>query len=215
VPTVYGISASPFVRKVRVFLAEKNISYDMEPVIPGRASIDYRKISPLGKIPAFRDGDFAISDSSVICAYIERTKPHPPLYPSDPKEYARALWLEEYGDTALGGVLTAKIFFHRVVRPMLIGESGDHQVVDQAIAEEVPHLFGYLEEQLAAREFLAGSIFSIADIGVATQFVNAAHAGFTVDGKRWPRLAAFVERIVTRSSFAACIEEERSALPSS
>jgi glutathione S-transferase len=214
-PTLYGVSASPYVRKVRVFLAEKHVAYELEPVVPGRLPADYRNISPLGKIPAFSDGDFTISDSSVICAYLERVHPQPPLYPADAKEYARALWLEEYADTALGGTLTAKIFFQRIVRPMLVGESSDESVVEAAVRKEVPPLFDYLERQVRGRDFLAGNAFSIADISVATQFVSAAHARFTVDAAGWPSLAAYVHRILARASFKNCIEEERATLPPS
>ena len=57
-PTVYGANASPFVRKVRVVLSEKNIPYELEPVFPGpMAPPEFRTLSPLNKIPAFRDGD--------------------------------------------------------------------------------------------------------------------------------------------------------------
>ena len=77
-PTVYGVPASPFVRKVLVALTEKGIANDREDVIPVNVSAEYRKISPLGKIPAFRDGDLTLADSSVIIAYLEKTKPEPP-----------------------------------------------------------------------------------------------------------------------------------------
>ncbi len=64
---VFGVSPSPFVRKVRVTLAEKNVPYELKPVFPGDNDPAYRKMSPLGKIPAFKDGERALSDSSVIC----------------------------------------------------------------------------------------------------------------------------------------------------
>src|SRR5947208_41974 len=115
---LYGVNASPFVRKVRVALAEKGIPYEREDVIPINVTPEFRKISPLGKIPAFRDGERTLSDSSVICAYLERTHPTPALYPSDPYEYARALWFEEYGDTALLSAIGPKIFFKKVVAPI-------------------------------------------------------------------------------------------------
>jgi glutathione S-transferase len=214
-PTVYGVQASPYVRKVRVALAEKNVAYDLDPVIPARAPEGYRAISPLGKIPAFRHGDFTISDSSVICAYIERVWPRPPLYPDDPKEYARALWLEEYADTEMAGVFTGKIFFQRVVRPILAGQSPDEAAVAAAIAKDVPPLLDYLESQAAGRTFLAGGAFSIADIAVASQIATAGHAAFQVDERRWPATASYVGRILARPSFRACLEEERATLPTS
>ena len=83
-PTLIGVNASPFVRKVRVALAEKKIPYDREDLIPVNVPAEFRKISPLGKIPAYRDGKVTLCDSSVICAYLEKTHPTPPLYPTEP-----------------------------------------------------------------------------------------------------------------------------------
>ena len=88
---VLGGGVSPFVRKVRVALAEKGLDYTHEQVNPFAPPAGYREISPLGKIPAFKDGDRTLCDSSVICAYLEKTHPKPALYPSDPYDYARAL----------------------------------------------------------------------------------------------------------------------------
>jgi glutathione S-transferase len=212
--TLYGVNASPFVRKVRVVLAEKKVSYELEPIIPVNVSADYRKISPLGKVPAFRDGDRTLADSSVICAYLERTHPEPRLYPGDPYEYARALWFEEYGDTALSNVLTGTIFFNRVVAPRILQRQPDDAAVKKAIEEQAPPLFDYLESQLDGREGIIGGKFSIADIGLATQFVNARHGGFHVDRKQWPKLSAYVAGVHSRPSFQSLIEEESAALGS-
>lgn len=207
-PTVYGANASPFVRKVRVFLAEKGIPYDLEPIIPFGPNPEFRKISPLGRIPAFRDGTRTLADSSVICAYIERTHPSPPLYPSDPYDYARALWFEEYADGGLVTVTGPKIFFQKFVAPRFFNRPTDEAMVKKAIEEELPPMFDYLEAELGNREYLVGPIFSIADIGVCTHFVNLRHVKVSVDKRRWPKLAAYVDHILARPSFKALIEEE-------
>ena len=81
------------------------------------------------------------------------------------------------------------LFFQRIVRPMLVGEASDEAVVDAALRKEIPPILDYLERQVRGKDFLVGDAFSIADIAVATQFVNAAHARFTVDPARWPSLA--------------------------
>ena len=52
---VHGVGASPFVRKVRVALAEKGLDYELEPVLPFGASAEFKKISPLGKIPVLQE----------------------------------------------------------------------------------------------------------------------------------------------------------------
>ena len=56
--------------------------------------------------------------------------------------------------------------------------------------------------------FLVGKAFSIGDIGIATQFVNFRHAGYTVDAKRWPKLAGYVAGVHARPSFKRLIEAE-------
>ena len=172
---------------------------------------EYRRISPLGKVPAFRDGDRALADSSVICAYLERTHPEPPLYPPDPYVHARALWFEEYGDTALAETLTGAIFVQRIVAPRFLGRATDEAVVQTAIETRVPPLFDYLESQVGG-DFLTGTGFSIGDIAVATHFVNARYAGFRVDERRWPALARYLARILARTSFRTLLEEEESML---
>lgn len=209
--TLYGAGLSPFVRKVRVALAEKNLSYEHDPVIPFNASPDYKAISPLGKIPAYRDERGALPDSSVICAYLEKRHPTPALYPSDPYDYGRALWFEEYADSALVAVTGAKIFFPRVIGPAFFNQPADEAAIAKTIAEDLPPLFDYLESQLSG-DWLVGKDFSIADIGVGTHFVNLRLAGVSVDTARWPKLARYVARVHERPSFKKLIEEDRAAL---
>jgi glutathione S-transferase len=210
-PKVFGINASPYVRKVRVALAEKGIAYDLDPVIPVNVSDDFKKMSPLGKIPAFQDGDHTLCDSSIICVYLERKHPQPALYPGGAYEHARALWFEEYADTALAGVVGPKMFFQKIIAPAFFNRPTDEEMVKKALEEELPPMFDYLESQLSS-DYFVGNAFSIADIGVATQLVNFMHAGFKVDAARWPKLAGWNDRMRARPSFKQLIDEENASL---
>jgi len=207
--TVLGANASPFVRKVRVFLAEKGVPYELDPVIPFNVSAEFKKLSPLGKIPALKDGDATLCDSSIICAYLERKHPEPPLYPADPYQYARALWFEEYADTALIQVIGPKIFFQRVLNPLFFNKPTDEAVVRAAVEEELPPLFDYLENELPGGEGIAGGRFSIADIAIGSMIVNLQHGRESIDAQRWPKLARHVAAVHERPSFRALIQEER------
>ena len=209
--TLYGAGLSPFVRKVRVVLAEKKIQHDHDPVVPFNVSAEYKAISPLGKIPAWKDEAGAISDSSVICAYLERKHPTPALYPSDPYQFARALCFEEWADSALIGVAGAKIFFPRVVAPRFFNQPADEAAVQKAIDEELPPLFDYLESQVTG-DWIAGGQFSVGDIAIGSVFVNLRLAGVTPDAARWPKVARYVARIHERPTVAALIAEDRAAL---
>jgi len=210
-PTLYGAFGSPFVRKALVALAEKGIAFDHEQVIPINVSAEYKKLSPLGKIPAYRDGDRSLCDSSVIIAYLEKIKPEPPLYPSDAYDYARALWYEEYGDSGLAPIMGFKVFFPKIVAPRFLNRQPDLAAIQKVVDEELPPMFDYLEGEIAGKEWLVGNRFSIADIGVATQFVNLNLAGYSVDPKRWPKLTAYLGKVHGRPSFKAVIDKEKAA----
>jgi hypothetical protein len=67
----------------------------------------------------------------------------------------------------------------------------------------------YLEGELGGREFLAGGCFSIAGISTVSPIVNPMHGNAEIDAARWPKLAAYVERSVSRASFKGLIGEEK------
>lgn len=203
--TIHGSPLSPFVRKTLVLLAEKGVPYELDPVVPFGVSAEFLKISPLGKIPAYTDGDYSLADSSAICAYLERVHPTPALYPQDAKEYGRALFLEEWADTKLTETL-APPFFQRVVRAKFLKQEADEAAVTKAL-EAAPALFSWLEQQIGDRELLVGSRLSIADIAVASPFVNFRLGGEQVDAAAFPRLSAYLQRIHGRPSFKPLIEQ--------
>ena len=209
---IHGVGGSPFVRKVRVALAEKGIAYESNPVMPGMTPDGYQKLHPLKKIPVYQDGDFVLPDSSCILAYLERIQPNPPLLPSDPKEAARALWYEEYSDSKLTETI-GPIFFNRFVKKAIFKQEPDEEVIRQKLGE-VEALFDYLEGELGDAEYLVGNRFTVADVAVGSVLVNFGHAGEKVDAGRWPKLAAYAERIHGRPSFKALIEEDRKAFAS-
>jgi glutathione S-transferase len=208
---VYGGNISPFVRKVRVALAEKGLDYELNQINPFAPPPEFLAISPLKRIPAFRDTDLAepntLADSSIICDYLEHKFPKPALYPSDPYARARALWFEEYADSAVAQAIGLGLFFERVVKRLMRRET-DETVCQTTLKEKLPPLFDYLENEIGDREFLVAGQFTIADIAVGTMFVNFAHCGETVDAARWPKLAAYVKRLHARASFKALVDEE-------
>ena len=206
-----GANVSPFVRKVRVFLVEKGQPYELEPVNPFAPPPDWRQTSPLGRIPALRDGDRVINDSSVICQYLDRRFPEPALYPSDDYDFARALWIEEFMDAGLVPKAGSQIFLPLVLQPLLTQKPASAESEATALEvwdKEIAPMLDYLERQIGDNEWFVGGRLSIADVSVACPLVNARHAGFAPASARWPKLRAFLERIWSRPSIAPLIAEE-------
>jgi glutathione S-transferase len=208
---VYGSSMSPFVRKVLAFAAEKGIEVELKAIGLGSQDPDFREASPFGQMPAFRDGDFAISDSSAIVTYLEAIRPDPGLIPADPRARARTIWYEEFGDTLLCAT-GAKMFFNRIVAPKFLGRDGDHAAADAAEANELPPLLDYLERVLPESGFLVEDRLTLADIAVASPFANFRHLGLVLDAARWPRVLAYAQGILARDSFRRWIDKETAFL---
>ena len=196
---VYGSSLSPFVRKTLVFIAEKGLTTERKPVPPHDPMPAFRACSPLGKIPGFQDGDFQISDSSAICHYLERKHPEPALFPSAPEDYARAIYFDEFADTTLISA-AGKVFFNLVVKKLMRLGEPDMALVQAALTDELPPLFTFLEGRIDG-PYLVGDRLTMADIAVASPFVNLQLAGHPLDAERWPKLAGWLAPILARPSF--------------
>jgi glutathione S-transferase len=209
---VYGASLSPFVRKVLAFGAEKGLELEHRPLGLGSDDPGFVQASPFRKIPAFRDGDFTICDSSAIIHYLEAKYPEPALIPAEPEARARTIWYDEFSDTILAAC-GAKMFFNRVVAPRFLGREGDLAAADKAEAEELPPILDYLERTVPdAGGFLVGDTITLADIAVASPFANLGHLDIRPDAARHPRTAAYVQAILSRPSFASWVERETAFL---
>lgn len=205
--TIIGSYVSPYVRKVLACLNLKGLSYEVDPITPFFGNDEFRRLSPLCRIPVLIDGNLSMSDSSVICAYLDEAYPRHSLFPADAKDRARARWLEEYADTRLGDVLIWNFFYQKVVHPLVWGEPGDQARIDKAVGEDIPAALDYLEGEVPRDGFLFGDI-GVADIAVASFFRNGAYAGFSVDAGRWPCTAAFVERTLAHPCIATLLRFE-------
>jgi len=204
---IIGSFVSPYVRKVLACMNLKGLEYEVDPITPFFGNDEYQRLSPLRRIPVLIDGDFSVSDSSVICAYLDDAYPDRPLIPADPRDRARARWFEEYADTRLGDVFIWGLFYQKIVHPLVWSEPGDQARIERSLNEDIPAALDYLEGELPADGFLFGEI-GLADIAIASFFQNGFYAAFTVDADRWPRTAAFVERTLADPCIAPLLKYE-------
>ncbi len=209
---LYGALLSPFVRKVRIVLAEKKVDYELVAQSPFEKSAEFLKKSPLGRIPALDDEQGrSLADSSIIAEYLEERFPEPALLPRDPYERARVRWFDEYADGGMAPTLTGKIFFQRIVNAKLMNNQPNEGVIANGI-DELARFFGYLEEEIDGNEYLVGNRFSLADISVACQLINLRHAHIAIDAAQYPTLSAWFTRVTSRPSIAALIEQDQGFL---
>ena len=207
---LYGSSFSPYVRKVLAFAAEKGIELKLKPLGLGSTDPEFLAASPFAKIPALRDGDFTLSDSSAIVAYLDATAPEPDLTPMEPRARARTVWFDEFADTILFPAIVP-IFFNRIVKQILMKQDGDEGAAQAAERDALPPVLDYLEGVIPQSLHLVEDRLTQADIAVASVLANLDHVGL-LDDPRHPRIAAFARRMHERPSFARSLEVERRAL---
>jgi glutathione S-transferase len=204
---IHGVPFSAHTRKVIIAALEKQVPYELVFVVPLTPPPAWRELSPLGYIPAIEDGDFRLADSSAICQYLERTHPRPSLYPSDARQFAQSLWIEEYVDGGLQQHVLKGLLMQRVFAPKFLGQAPDEALIHKSLTQMIPAGLSYLESALSAQYFVGGA-FSIADIAVTSILINLHYAGESVASGQYPKLHRYLDRMLTRDSFKRAFEQE-------
>jgi glutathione S-transferase len=95
---LFSTARSPFGRKVRIVLLEKDLSFEEVGVDLADRSPEFQAVSPLGKVPVLVDGETAIFDSTVVVEYLEDAFPSPPMFGVGVRQRLVHRTLDELGD---------------------------------------------------------------------------------------------------------------------
>jgi glutathione S-transferase len=162
---IYESHNAPNPRRVRMFLAEKGIQVPYEEVDIGKAinrGEEFRKKNPLSTVPVLEldDGTF-ISESVAICRYFEELQPEPPLFGAGAKQRALVeMWNRRMEFNILQPIADAFRQRHDFFKGR-IRQLAEYAEVQRLNAQDG---LDWLDRELAARRFIAGDQFSIADI---------------------------------------------------
>ena len=191
---------SPFARKARIALLEKNVPFELVTDIPWNEDTTVGNFNPLQKLPILvteRDGN--IYDSALILDYIELAWPQPRLLPADPKLLIAAKTVEVLQNGICDAVVLT--FFERT-------RDKDKQSAEW-LARQMRKIGGgtaALAEHLGARKFFVGDAFTMADIcaGSALGYLDLRLPEFAWR-KLYPQMAAWFDEISKRESFRQTI----------
>ena len=143
-----------------------------------------------------------------MCAWLEREYPQAPLLPADNLSAARALWFEEYADSHMTAVCGGHLFVEKILAPRLFKRAPIQSDIDAALNHEIPEILDYLEAELKG-DYLLGEQLSLADFAVGSQLVTLAHCDYQIDAARWPKMAAYRERLLNSELFSKHFAEEQ------
>lgn len=162
---IYETKTAPSPRRVRIFLAEKNIAmeYVQLDIEKGEnLSPEIRAKNPLAKVPILQlDDGSCISEAASICRYFEEIQPEPALMGSTALEKVQIdMWqrqVELYLFMQVGMCFqhTTGYFKDRMTPIKEYGEVAGQNALD---------FLAVLDKRLAESQFIAGDMYSIADI---------------------------------------------------
>jgi glutathione S-transferase len=162
---LYDTKTAPSPRRVRIFLAEKNIPMEYVPIDLQKGenvSPEMRVKNPVGKIPILElDDGTCISEGASICLYFEELYPDINLLGETPLEKAtidmwhRQVELYFFGQVGMCFQHTTGYFKDRMTPVKEYGEVAGKNAAD---------FLNVLEKRLADSEFIAADRFTIADI---------------------------------------------------
>lgn len=175
---LYDGGRAPNPRRVRIFLAEKNISVPVEPIDLGalqQKSPAYTAVNPLQRVPALvLDDGTVLTESVAICRYFEELNPDPSLFGRNALERAR---IEMWNRRMDMNFLTLVSHVFRNTHPAM-KEMEVPQIPAWADANKprIADFIALLDKELKDRRFVAGDSYSIADITglVAMDFMKPA-----------------------------------------
>ena len=192
---LYDFPQSPYCQKVRLVLAEKDLSYEkifVDLMKNEQKASEFLRLNPYGKVPVLMDDDEAIYDSTIINEYLEDEYPHPPLMPADSGERSRVRMFEDFADssfTAQGGLLAAELR-----KP---AEQVDQERVQRYRADLV-RVLEFLDRHLEGKEYVAGD-FSMADLAFVPRILQLPSLGVEIP-ERLKNVLAWSERLKQRVS---------------
>ncbi len=196
---IFGALISPFVRKVCVMAEEKGIAYELKLAPRRTPDPDFVLASPFGKIPAIKDGDYTLADSTAIAIYLDAKYPQPGLIPAEAGARGRTLWFDEYADTIAGGS-GLKVLFNRLVGLKILKVPVDENLALQGEAE-LPRIWAYLESVAPQNGWLVGDGFTLADISVASIIRSMEYVNVAPKAAEYPRAVAWYNRVRARPAW--------------
>lgn len=194
-----GSLTSPYVRKVRIVMAEKKLDYrlELEDVWKSDAIV---KSNPLGKVPCLvMEGGEALFDSRVIVEYLDTRSPVSRLIPEGSRERTEVRTWEALADGALDAVILARL---EQTWPGRTPEQRSSAWVDRQL-DKVQAALQASSAALADKPWCAPGIhMTLADIAVGCML---GYLDFRFPEIAWrtahPNLARLADKLATRPSF--------------
>jgi len=195
-----GAITSPYVRKVRIVMAEKKLDYQFLPEDVWSADTKIAASNPLGKVPCLvMEGGEAVFDSRVIVEYLDTLSPVGKLIPASGRERAEVKTWEALADGVLDASILARL---EATWPGRSDEQRCGAWIDRQM-DKVQGALKSMSQGLGEKPFCSGIHLSLSDVAVGCALGYLDFRFPQIDWRTpYPNLARLSDKLALRQSFA-------------
>ncbi len=158
-----GDPRSTYTRTARMGLAEKGVRYALE--VAGPTAPEVAAVHPFARIPAFRDGDLQLFETSAILRYVNEAFPGPSLLPGNIRDRARCeQWVSAINAYCYDAMVRRYVL--QYVFPKGADGKPDRGVIDAALPQ-IARQLAIFDAAYGDKNLLAGANLSLADLFLA------------------------------------------------
>lgn len=204
--TLYHLWLHPFSRKVRLALAEKRLDFDLKIEKIWERRTEFLALNPAGDVPVLIEPDgTTLANSQVICEYLEEVYPGVDLLGHEAPQRAETRRLVFWFDVKFNREVTDNLVGEKLMKRFLkLGEP--HAPSIRAGKANIHYHLDYIGFLTEKRNWLAGEVFSLADISAAAHISAVDYIG-DVPWEEHRAAREWYARVKSRPSFRPLLED--------
>jgi glutathione S-transferase len=197
---LYHLWLSPFSRKVRLVLKEKNLDFEMKVEPTWERRQEFLAINPAGDVPVLVEPDgLHLCDSTAIVEFLEETYPQRSLIGDNPVDRAETRRLIAWFDVKFNREVTVNLVDEKITKRFLgLGQPNSQAI--RAGCLNIKHHLDYISYLVDRRSYLSGDTFGLADITAAAHLSAVDYLG-DVPWDQHPGAKEWYARVKSRPSF--------------
>ena len=204
---LYQFPLCPFSRKVRLLLGEKGEGCELIRESPWEQRDEFIDMNPAGQTPVLIDksSGLPLIDSSAICEYLEETIDRASMLPGTAANRAEIRRVTAWFDHKFHDEVVRPLMFERMEKRLVHRLSPDAKILREAMRAANSHL-DYVDWMLDHRRWMAGPLFSLADLAAAAHISVADYLG-GIDWRGHERTRHWYSGMKSRPSFRQLLSE--------
>jgi len=204
-----GFHISNYFCKARIAMLEKGLEFELDPSCRPSQAPEFLARTPMGKVPFLElDGGATLSESQVICEYLEDAYPAKPLYPADPLERARVRELITYME------LHIELVARRLYPQLFFGQPAD-EAVKQSVQKDLAKGVRAFRARAKFAPYVAGAELTLADCAAYVHLPLVSLATKLAYGEdvftAMPQVKPYIAMLGERPAFRRVTEDRKAA----